>query len=755
MLRHVETDKGVTGLVIGGELLLGIGHHHRAPLGAHHDLVLGILEFGHRDDTLVAARSQQGGLIDQIGKIGTGEAGRATRDHARVNITRQRHVAHMDLEDFLAADNVGIADHDFAVEPARTHQRRIEHVGTIGRGDQDHAFIGLEPVHLDEKLVQSLFALIIAAANTGTARAANGIDLVDEDDAGRILLGLFEHVADAAGADTDEHFNEVRTGNREEGHIGLAGDGAGQQGLAGTRRANEQNALGDLAAEALEFARILEEFDDFLQLFLGFIDTGDIVKRLAAMGFGQQAGLRFAEAHRAAASAALHLAHEEYPHPDQQQEGEVIDQDIDEEIAISVDRLDINIDAGFAQNANRLVVLRRQHGLNHLAGAALGANCVALNGRRGDFIAFDPAKKFRIGHLAGRCDGFAGTADKLHECEKQHEHHGPNQDISHLHADHPFNLAVIVDQIWAFKARSASHRCSPQALSGRSGMFQPRLEGRFTQQAAVKPLLHQGRNPHSRIVPHTGNCQNLTIAAQRQQTGSRRARDGFQIAARSISPIPLTQGFGDDIHEGSFNLVTTVPDLSSPWLHIQRLAPRMINSPKHGARIAEHPASTAPSHCLHTRGAAGALVQDLLDQTIQPRASSRGSAPGDSQCEGLDEAPADHRCGPAQAPDIQLRPTPGVKAHGFTGDGGSDKALIAINRAEIPGENSEPFCLETSHFQGAEPLPGTNSCIAAVLIGWIVDPAFAGGRQIITQIRAPQIEQWPEDFDTAALRPDR
>jgi len=56
--------------------------------------------------------------------------------------------------------------------------------------------------------------------------AADRVDLVDEDDAGRVLLALLEHVAHAAGADADEHLDEVRAGDGEERHVGLAGDGA-------------------------------------------------------------------------------------------------------------------------------------------------------------------------------------------------------------------------------------------------------------------------------------------------------------------------------------------------------------------------------------------------------------------------------------------------------------------------------------------------------------------------------------------------
>ena len=76
----------------------------------------------------------------------------------------------------------------------------------------------VEPVHLDEELVQGLLALVVAAAHAGAAMAADGVDLVHEDDAGGVLLRLLEQVADAARADADEHLDEVRAGDREERH---------------------------------------------------------------------------------------------------------------------------------------------------------------------------------------------------------------------------------------------------------------------------------------------------------------------------------------------------------------------------------------------------------------------------------------------------------------------------------------------------------------------------------------------------------
>src|SRR3974390_1331963 len=97
------------------------------------------------------------------------------------------------------------------------------------------------------------------AAQARTAVPADGIDLVDEDDARRMLLRLLEHVAHARSADAHEHLDEVRARDGEERHLGLAGDGACQQRLAGAGRAHHEYALGDLAAELLEFARVLEE----------------------------------------------------------------------------------------------------------------------------------------------------------------------------------------------------------------------------------------------------------------------------------------------------------------------------------------------------------------------------------------------------------------------------------------------------------------------------------------------------------------
>ena len=149
--------------------------------------------------------------------------------------------------------------------------------------------------------------------------AADRVDFVDEDDAGRVLLGLLEHVAHAAGADADEHLDEVGARDGEERHVRFARDGAREQRLAGAGRADQQHAARNAPAELLELAGVAQELDDLLQVLLRLVDAGDVLERHPAVRLGEQLRARLAEAERLAARP-LHLARQENPHADQRDE---------------------------------------------------------------------------------------------------------------------------------------------------------------------------------------------------------------------------------------------------------------------------------------------------------------------------------------------------------------------------------------------------------------------------------------------------
>ena len=101
----------------------------------------------------------------------------------------------MYLENLFASLDVGGGYHDAAVEAPRPQQGRVENIGAVGGGDDNDPFVGVEAVHFHQQLVQGLFALVVTAAQSRAALAAHGVDLVDEDQAGSVLLAFVKEIA--------------------------------------------------------------------------------------------------------------------------------------------------------------------------------------------------------------------------------------------------------------------------------------------------------------------------------------------------------------------------------------------------------------------------------------------------------------------------------------------------------------------------------------------------------------------------------
>ena len=143
-----------------------------------------------------APNGVQGRLVDQVGQVGAAHPGRAPRHHPQVDVGRDPLVLAVHGQDRQALLQVGERHHDLAVEAARPQQGRVEDVGPVGRRHHDHALGRLEAVHLGQHLVERLLALVVAAAETGAPLAADGVDLVDENDRRRLLARRLEQVPD-------------------------------------------------------------------------------------------------------------------------------------------------------------------------------------------------------------------------------------------------------------------------------------------------------------------------------------------------------------------------------------------------------------------------------------------------------------------------------------------------------------------------------------------------------------------------------
>ena len=304
----------------------------------------------------------------------------------------------MHAQDFLATLDIRVRHLHLPVKTTWAQQRRVKNVRAVGCRNDDDALIGLETIHFNQELVQRLLALIVTTAVADTTRASHSINLVDKHDTRRVLFRLLEHVAHTRCTDTDEHLNEVRTRDCEERHAGLTGHGTRQKRLTSPGRPHQQSAFRDLAAKAGEFLRIAQELDDLFKVFLGFIDTRDVIKGDPSMLFGQKLGFGLTKTHRTATAAALHPVHEVNPDTDQQEEWQEGDQDRDK--ARLLLRLGPEGHVILHQKVGRPGPFR----LNGDIVPAIGTtenNPLTIDGGIRNISAFNPLDKIRVADVGG------------------------------------------------------------------------------------------------------------------------------------------------------------------------------------------------------------------------------------------------------------------------------------------------------------------------------------------------------------------
>ena len=70
------------------------------------------------------------------------------------------------------------------------HKTEEPHVRSVGGGKHNDTSVALKAIHLGQQLVDGLLTLVIATSHSSTTLAANRINLIDEDNARRLLLGL-------------------------------------------------------------------------------------------------------------------------------------------------------------------------------------------------------------------------------------------------------------------------------------------------------------------------------------------------------------------------------------------------------------------------------------------------------------------------------------------------------------------------------------------------------------------------------------
>ena len=102
-----ERRDGVTGLVVRRQAARTLGHDAALLLRTHDDLEDRLVDIRLHDEAALAARGHDGGLVEEVLQIRTGKAGRTARDALEIDIVTQRLAAGVNLQDLLAALDIG------------------------------------------------------------------------------------------------------------------------------------------------------------------------------------------------------------------------------------------------------------------------------------------------------------------------------------------------------------------------------------------------------------------------------------------------------------------------------------------------------------------------------------------------------------------------------------------------------------------------------------------------------------------------
>ena len=216
------------------------------------------------------------------------------------------------------------------VEPSRPQEGGIQGFGPVGRRQDDDAFLSVKAVHFRQQLIQRLFPLIVAANSSGAVPLlADGIDLVNKHDAGRLLIGLLEQIPHLGGAHAHEHLHKLAAADGEEGNLRFTGHRLGQQRFSRAGGAYQQGALGEFGADPGVLVRMLQEIHNLLQRILGFFLSGHVRKGDAGLLVRHDPGVGLPEVQgvHAAAHTLAQLIAQQPPQAHENRKGQKPGQD--------------------------------------------------------------------------------------------------------------------------------------------------------------------------------------------------------------------------------------------------------------------------------------------------------------------------------------------------------------------------------------------------------------------------------------------
>lgn len=173
----------------------------------------------------------------------------------QIDVITKLHVLGVDLENLETAGRVRNTNVDLTVETTEASEGRVDGVGTVGGSHDNNVGSSLHAVHQSEQLRDdTALNLTVGLVTLGGDR----VDLINEDDGGRVLLGLLESLSQVGLRLTGHLGHDLGTVDQEEEGTGLIGDGSSHERLTGSGRTVKQDTTRGLDTDRLEELRVTQ-----------------------------------------------------------------------------------------------------------------------------------------------------------------------------------------------------------------------------------------------------------------------------------------------------------------------------------------------------------------------------------------------------------------------------------------------------------------------------------------------------------------
>jgi hypothetical protein len=155
----------------------------------------------------------------------------------------------VDLENLETTSRVGDTNIDLTIETAESSKSGVDRVGSVSGSHDNDVGASLHAVHEGKELRNnSSLDLTVRLLTLG----GDGVDLVDVDKGGRVILGFLERLSQVRLRLTSHLGHDLGTIDKEEEGTSLVGDSSSHQSLTGTRGSVKQNTSGRLNTNRLE-----------------------------------------------------------------------------------------------------------------------------------------------------------------------------------------------------------------------------------------------------------------------------------------------------------------------------------------------------------------------------------------------------------------------------------------------------------------------------------------------------------------------